>query len=352
MTTIPIHASRPYDVLIAPGLLDRCGALLRPLARTDRAALICGDVVAPLCAGRAVRALEEAGFAVRVKTIPHGEAHKNLKTYGDILAFLWENEFGRDDLILALGGGVTGDLAGFAAASYQRGCLWAQLPTTLLAAIDASVGGKTAIDLPGGKNQAGFFYPPLAVLCDTSLFATLPERELRGALAEAVKLGVLFDPALLESLRDGFDPAQAESLVAACVDLKRRVIERDEFDRGERRLLNLGHSFGHAVEQCSLYTLRHGEAVSIGLSMIARAAAARSLCSPGTCGTIVSLLSRLGLPTECGFSANELLEVIRRDKKRRGESLCLVVPRALGRCELLELPLSELPGWLRDGGAP
>ncbi|MBR0207407.1 MAG: 3-dehydroquinate synthase [Oscillospiraceae bacterium] len=351
MTSITIRSARPYDVLIAPGLLDRAGELLRPLVKTDRAALICGDHVYPLYAGRAVRALERAGFHVCVKTIPHGERHKNLDTYGEILSFLWNSELGRDDPIVSLGGGVTGDLSGFAAASYQRGCPFVQIPTTLLAAIDASVGGKTAIDLPGGKNQAGFFYSPLAVLCDPELFGTLPVRELRCGLAEAVKTGVLFDRALFDSLRGGWDLSLAGELVARCVAHKRDVVERDEFDRGERQLLNLGHSFGHAIEQRSGYSLSHGEAVAIGMAMIARAAVGRGFCDAGTAEEIVSLLRTLGLPTDCPYPAAELLEIMKHDKKRRADTLRLVVPRAVGRCELIEVPLAELGGWLRDGGA-
>ncbi len=352
MTSITIHASRSYDVLIAPGLLDRVGELLRPLVKTDRAALICGDIVHPLYGGRAVRALERAGFRVCVKVIPHGEAHKDLSSYGEILSFLSENELGRGDAIVALGGGVTGDLSGFAAASYQRGCPFVQIPTTLLAAVDASVGGKCAINLPGGKNQAGLFYQPLAVFCDPELFATLPARELRCGLAEIVKTGVLFDRELFDSLRGGYDPARAGELAARCVELKRGVVERDEFDRGERRLLNLGHSFGHAIERRSDYTLSHGETVAIGLSMIARAAARRGFCSAENADEIVSLLRTLGLPTDCPFPAEELLGALRHDKKRSADALWLVVPRETGRCELVEVPLAELGGWLRDGGAP
>ena len=352
MTTVRVRVSRPYDVTIGPGLLDRAGELLRPLTDAKSAALLCGDIVSGLYAPRAVRALEGAGFRVFVREIPHGEAHKNLATYGEILSFLCENELGRDDPLIALGGGVTGDLGGFAAASYRRGCPFVQIPTTLLAALDASVGGKSAIDLPGGKNQAGAFYQPLAVFCDTTLFETLPPRELRCGLAELDKHAVLFDPALFDSLRGGWDPSRAEELVARSVRLKAAVVERDELERGERRLLNLGHSFGHAVERRSAYSLSHGEAVSIGLAMIARASAARGLCTAETAEAIGSLLRALGLPTRCPFGADELWEDIKRDKKRVSDALWLVVPREIGRCELLRVPLAELPGWLRDGGAP
>lgn len=352
MMTVHVGASRPYDVLIAPGLLDRSGELLRSLSEARKASLICGDNVYPLYAARTVRALEGAGFRVSVKVIPHGEENKTLATYGDILSYLCEHEMGRNDPLIALGGGMTGDLAGFAAASYQRGCPFVQIPTTLLAAVDSSVGGKTAINLPGGKNQAGCFCQPVAVLCDPSLFSTLPPRELRCGLAEVVKYGILFDRELFDSLSGGYDPSCAEELVARCVSFKRSLVEKDEFDRGERRLLNLGHSFGHAVERCSQYSLSHGEAVAIGMSMIARAAAKRGLCDAKAAEEIESLLQTLGLPTECSFSVSELADAVRHDKKREADALWLVVPREIGRCELIEVPVLELTDWLQDGVAP
>ena len=350
MTCVPIRASRPYDVMIAPGLLESAGELLRPLTGAEKAAVVCGDLVRPLYAERLSRALEGAGFRVFVKTIPHGEEHKTIATYGEILNFLCENEFDRGDLVVALGGGVTGDLAGFTAASYRRGCGFASVPTTLIAAADAAVGGKTGFDLPGGKNQAGCFYQPLAVLCDTETFSTLPERELRCGLAEIIKTAVLFDRALFDALRAGYDPARAEEIVAKCVQYKATIVARDEFERGERRLLNLGHSFGHAVERCSGYTLHHGEAVAIGLAMIARAAALRGFCAEEDAREIVSLLRALGLPTESPFSSEALFEALKTDKKRACGTLCLVVPRAIGRCELLDVPFPEAADWLRDGG--
>lgn len=352
MKTIRIGASRPYDVVISSGLLDRAGEKLRSCSEAKHAALICGDNVYPLYAERTVRSLERAGFRVSVKVIPHGEEHKTLPTYGEILSFLCENELGRKDPLIALGGGMTGDLTGFAAASYLRGCPFVQIPTTLLSAVDSSVGGKTGINLPGGKNQAGAFYQPLLVLCDPALFSTLPSRELRCGLAEVVKTAVLFDRDLFDSLQEGYDPSCAEDLVARCVEWKRALVEKDEFDCRERRLLNFGHSFGHAVERCSDYRISHGEAVSIGMVMIARASAMRGLCSENTVKEIESLLQKLGLPTECPFSVSILEDAVRHDKKRDADALWLVVPLEIGRCELHGISLAELPEWLRDGGAP
>lgn len=351
MTTVRIEASRAYDVTIAPGLLGRAGALLRPLTQAKRAALVCGDRVEPLYAGTLQGALEQSGFAVSLKVIPHGEAYKTLETCGEILAFLSRNAFTRGDLVVALGGGVTGDLAGFAAAVYQRGCGLVQVPTTLLAAVDASVGGKTAVDLPEGKNQIGCFCQPLAVLCDTDAFSTLDARELRCGLAECAKIGLLFDRDFFFALPALARERRYEEIVARCVAYKRDLVEKDEFDRGERRLLNLGHSFGHALEQASRWQIPHGEAVAAGMAMIARAAAARGLCADGERDAILALLAALSLPTETDYSADELLAALEKDKKREGDTLTLVVPRAVGRCELLSVPLAEAAGWLRDGGA-
>ena len=351
MTTLRVSASRGYDVTIAPGLLGRAGALLRPLTEAKRAAIVCGDRVRPLYSDALRSALEQSGFSVFLKEIPHGEAHKTLAVYGEILGFLSQNDFTRDDLVVALGGGVTGDLAGFAAATYQRGCGLVQMPTTLLAAVDASVGGKTAVDLPGGKNQAGCFCQPLAVLCDPDVFSTLDARELRCGLAECAKIGLLFDRDFFFALPALAAEGRFEEIVARCVAYKRDLVERDEFDRGERRLLNLGHSFGHAIEQASRWRIPHGEAVAIGMAMISRAAAARGLLAEADCGAILSLLAALGLPRETEYRADELLAALEKDKKRAGDTLRLVVPRAIGRCELLSVPLAEAGSWLRDGGA-
>ena len=351
MRTISVHASRDYTVSVGPGLLGRVGETLRPLTKASRAALVCGDRVWPLYGAVTAASLEAAGFAVCVKVIPHGEEHKTLATYGELLNFFLENELTRSDLVVALGGGVTGDLAGFAAATYQRGVGFVQLPTTLLAAVDSSVGGKTAIDLPGGKNQAGAFYQPLAVLCDTDALSTLDETEYRCGCAEVIKYGVLFDRRFFDSLRSVPVSAQYEDVIAACVAFKRDAVEADEFDRGERRLLNLGHSFGHAVESCSSFTVRHGEAVAIGMAMIVRAAAERGFCTGECRDAVVSLLRAYGLPTETDIPAAGLLAALKKDKKRGGDTLSLIVPRAVGRCEIVPVALDEAEAWLRDGGA-
>ena len=248
MTTIHIAASRAYDVAIEPGLLSHLGPMAAELLSGRRAAVISDDAVFPLYGGLAEQSLRDAGFQVEHFVFPHGEQQKNLNTYGQALNFLCDRRFTRSDLIVALGGGVVGDLAGFTAATYQRGVAYIQVPTTLLSMVDSSVGGKTAVDLDSGKNQAGCFYQPSLVLCDPTLLASLPEAEYRAGCAEIIKTAVLFSPELFRSLRETPVREQFESVIAACVGMKRDVVENDEFDRGQRALLNLGHTIGHAVE--------------------------------------------------------------------------------------------------------
>ncbi len=352
MSSVQIHASRCYEVRIEAGLLDRAGEALRGLSRAGTACIVSGERVWPLYGERLRRSLEAAGFRVLSFVHLSGEEHKNLKTYGELLDFLAREGLSRSDLLVSLGGGVTGDLTGFAAATYQRGVDYVQVPTSLLAMVDSSVGGKTAVDLPAGKNMAGAFWQPLAVLCDPVLLDTLDPEELRCGCAEVIKYAILRDEDMLRTLEaEGPAAGGREEILRRCVEIKRDLVEEDEFDRGSRRLLNLGHSFGHAIELCSAYSLRHGQAVALGTAMIARAAAARSVCSPETAERICEVLRRFGLPTETGFSTEQLREALLRDKKRSGDSMPLILPEDIGRCRIETVPVSELEDWLRLGGA-
>ena len=259
MTTIHVAASREYDIEIGRGLLDQAGAHIARVTGAGRTAAVISDTnVLPLYGQRLCSSLEQAGFRVISWAFPAGEASKNLTTYGQLLHFLGENHMTRSDIIVALGGGVTGDMAGFAAATYQRGIPFIQVPTTLLAAVDSSVGGKTAIDLDTGKNQAGCFYQPWLVLCDPDTLTTLPEREYRCGCGEIIKYSVLFDADFFEELWNTPVKDQVEHVISTCVTLKRMAVMEDEFDTGARRKLNLGHSFGHAVEACSDFSIPHG----------------------------------------------------------------------------------------------
>lgn len=351
MKTVHIDASRSYDVRIGRGLLDDCGRQIAERVRCASAAVVADDTVYALYGERVCASLEAAGIRTVCYVFPHGEKSKNLLEYAKILNFLAENRVTRADALIALGGGVTGDLGGFAAATYLRGIPFVQLPTTLLAAVDSSVGGKTAVDLPAGKNLAGAFYQPELVLCDLDTLDSLPREIFLDGCAEVIKYAVLGSRELFALLADIPSGKGLEEVTARCVEMKRDFVQSDELDRGARQMLNLGHTFGHAVEASSRFTLSHGKSVAIGMAMILRAACSRGLCSAETRDAVIALLQRYGLPTECPYPADMLLGALSADKKIFGTRLNLVVPTDIGACRLLPVGVDELSGWLRDGGA-
>ena len=351
MKTVHIDASRSYDVRIGRGLLDDCGRQIAERVRCASAAVVADDTVYALYGERVCASLEAAGVRTVCYVFPHGEKSKNLLEYAKILNFLAENRVTRADALIALGGGVTGDLGGFAAATYLRGIPFVQLPTTLLAAVDSSVGGKTAGDLPAGKNLAGAFYQPELVLCDLDTLDSLPREIFLDGCAEVIKYAVLGSRELFALLADIPSGKGLEEVTARCVEMKRDFVQSDELDRGARQMLNLGHTFGHAVEASSRFTLSHGKSVAIGMAMILRAACSRGLCSAETRDAVIALLQRYGLPTECPYPADMLLGALSADKKIFGTRLNLVVPTDIGACRLLPVGVDELSGWLRDGGA-
>lgn len=351
MKTVHIDASRSYDVRIGRGLLDDCGRQIAERVRCASAAVVADDTVYALYGERVCASLEAAGVRTVCYVFPHGEKSKNLLEYAKILNFLAENRVTRADALIALGGGVTGDLGGFAAATYLRGIPFVQLPTTLLAAVDSSVGGKTAVNLPAGKNLAGAFYQPELVLCDLDTLDSLPREIFLDGCAEVIKYAVLGSRELFALLADIPSGKGLEEVTARCVEMKRDFVQSDELDRGARQMLNLGHSFGHAVEASSRFTLSHGKSVAIGMAMILRAACSRGLCSAETRDAVIALLQRYGLPTECPYPADMLLGALSADKKIFGTRLNLVVPTDIGACRLLPVGVDELSGWLRDGGA-
>lgn len=351
MKTVHIDASRSYDVRIGRGLLDDCGRQIAERVRCASAAVVADDTVYALYGERVCASLEAAGIRTVCYVFPHGEKSKNLLEYAKILNFLAENRVTRADALIALGGGVTGDLGGFAAATYLRGIPFVQLPTTLLAAVDSSVGGKTAVDLPAGKNLAGAFYQPELVLCDLDTLDSLPREIFLDGCAEVIKYAVLGSQELFALLADIPSGKGLEEVTARCVEMKRDFVQSDELDRGARQMLNLGHTFGHAVEASSRFTLSHGKSVAIGMAMILRAACSRGLCSAETRDAVIALLQRYGLPSECPYPADMLLGALSADKKIFGTRLNLVVPTDIGACRLLPVGVDELSGWLRDGGA-
>lgn len=349
MKTITVSASRTYDIRIGHGLLAALGEAVRGLGKVEKVFLVSDTQVYPLYGGAAEASLKAAGYSVSSFVFPAGEESKNGETFLKLLNALAQAGLSRSDLLIALGGGVVGDLAGFAAACYLRGIRFIQIPTTLLAAVDSSVGGKTAIDLPAGKNLAGAFYQPSLVLCDLDALDTLPEDIFRDGCAEVIKYGVLYDPELFSQLEASGLDFDREAVIARCVALKRDVVMEDEKDTGSRMKLNLGHTFGHAVEAHSRFTLSHGKSVAIGLAIIARASASMGICSEADAARIVSVLKAFGLPVQTQYTAEALLPYLLSDKKRSGGTVNLILPEAIGRCVVSPTPVSQLQSILQAG---
>ncbi len=345
MKSIPVStASGNYDVIIGEGILDKIGEAVRQTISPQKAMVVCGENVFPLYGARVLDSLRGAGIDASVCVFPAGEETKCILRYEELLQNAAEHALSRSDCFVALGGGVTGDLTGFAAATYQRGIPYVQIPTTLLAAVDSSVGGKTAVNLKAGKNQVGAFWQPALVFCDAACLQTLPERELRAGYAEVIKYAGLEDAELFANLQQRNSPVT--DVVDACVRMKAEIVAEDERDTGKRKLLNLGHSFGHAVEAESAYELLHGEAVAIGMAMICRAAVKMGMLEENAAEEIFRLLKDFGLPVVSPYGAERLWPRLLLDKKFAAGKIELIVPRSVGSCERIPMGLEELRRWL------
>lgn len=349
MRKVTVNTSTSYNILIGGGLLKQAGEEIARRMQPCKAAIITDTTVKELYEAEVRASLEAAGFTVCIYAFPAGEASKRIGTLEGILEYLAGEEMTRQDIIVALGGGVVGDVAGFAAAVYQRGIRFVQIPTTFLAAIDSSVGGKTAIDLAAGKNLAGAFYQPHLVLCDTDTLKSLPEEVFADGIAEALKYGVIGSRPLFEKVALGDFRRELDEIVETCVSMKRDVVEEDEFDTGKRQMLNLGHTFGHAIEQKSGFSLTHGHAVAIGLHLIARAAEEEGLAQPGLAEEIRQALVKNNLPVETEFTAAEVAKGTLRDKKRRGGAISFVFPKEIGVCEIRKVPVEEVQDLAEKG---
>lgn len=349
MKTIHVSASRDYDIIIDSGLLEKAGVLCAPFCPNKRAAIITDDIVAPLYLETVSASLSRAGIEVIHYVIKNGEASKNGENFLKILNFLAENHMTRTDTVVALGGGVVGDLTGFIAASYLRGIGFIQIPTTLLAMVDSSVGGKTAIDLDSGKNLAGAFYQPQLVLCDYQTLDTLPTDVFADGCAEVIKYAILESPTLFEHLMTNNIHFERERVIAECVAMKRDIVNRDEFESGPRKFLNLGHTVGHAIEHCSNFSLSHGKSVSAGMCIIAQCAEKSGYCTTETLREIRTICTRFELPTDCDYSLEELSNVMLSDKKRNGNKLTFVIPKNIGNCVLESMDVSDIKNFLAKG---
>lgn len=376
ITSVEVRASSDYTVHIGKNLIDSIGTIIMntlsnagKLKNSEdvKLAVITDSNVAPLYLNRVCRSINGAGLRAVSFTFEAGEQSKNVHTLEDIWEFLAENQITRSDCIVALGGGVTGDISGFAAATYLRGIDFIQVPTTLLAAVDSSVGGKTAIDLKGGKNLAGAFLQPLTVICDTDTLATLPSDTLTDGLAECIKYAVLRGGKILDIFNDipasdkenAYDSLKdyLPQIIAESVKIKAEYVFADEFDTGERKMLNLGHTFGHSLEKISNFKMTHGKAVSLGMSLITKSAEKLGYAEKGTSNALDTLLRKFHLPTELSDYTDSIpeseyaniSEYALNDKKRAGNTISLVLPERIGKCILKETPVSEIKAYVSLG---
>ncbi len=341
--TICVKASTKYDVVIGENLIENVGEYVSKVIKECKVALITDDIVDNLYADTVTKSLIEKGFKVEKFVFKNGEQSKNLNTYAEILYFLAQKEFTRTDLVVALGGGVTGDMAGFASATFLRGIKYIQIPTTLLAQVDSSVGGKTAVDLPQGKNLVGAFKQPQLVICDTGVLSTLPKQIFIDGMGEVAKYAVLDQKicSLLES--DDYDLSE---LVYLCVGYKRDIVEQDEFESGKRRLLNLGHTLAHGIEKLSNFTISHGKAVAYGLKIILDACLKNKLIDEKVYQKINNVIEKCvkldnleyDIPSICAHAVN--------DKKRLGDEIVIVTVHGVGDCRETKIKIEQLVEFL------
>jgi shikimate kinase/3-dehydroquinate synthase len=354
-------ASGEYLIHIGNGLLRQVGSALRAagVPKGSRVAIVSNPRVAPLYGDVVAEALKTAGFEPFSCLVADGEQNKTLDTVSQLYDLLLAGGLDRGGTVLALGGGVTGDVAGFAAASYLRGVRLVQIPTTLLAMVDSSVGGKTGVDLPQGKNLVGAFKQPALVLIDPRVLATLDPDEVRSGMAEVIKHGVIGAPDLFSELESGagavsdwWSERGAEN-IARALQVKIDIVEQDPFETGRRAVLNLGHTTGHGLENISGYTLRHGQAVAIGMVAAAKIAAKLGRADPSVIERLSSVLESWGLPTRCPpFPVGEIWGAMAHDKKRHGKALRWVLPRSIGSVEIAEdVPPQVVKSVLREMGA-
>lgn len=342
MKKVTVSASLTYDILIERGIISSCAKyMLCADISPCRAAILTDDTVDKLYSDTVTSSLEDAGFEVVKFVIPHGEASKCADNFIRFLNFLSENQLTRQDVLIALGGGVVGDLCGFCASCYLRGVRFIQIPTTLLAMVDSSVGGKTAIDLVAGKNLAGAFYQPSLVLIDPNTLSTLPSDIFSDGCAEVIKYGIINDRELFDMLKLGIRD-RIECVIERCVKNKRDIVDLDERDLGARQLLNLGHTVAHGIEKLSSFTVSHGSAVAIGTAFISRVSMNMGLMPKEDLEEIINLLRSNSLPVECEYSAHDLSNIAMSDKKRKGGYIDLVMPYAIGDSRLYRVECDSI----------
>jgi len=348
MRSVRVTASKDYDVLIGEGLLSTSGGKIREACGGAAALLVTDSTVNGLYGETAEQSLAAAGYSTTRYVFPGGEQSKNMETYISILGALADANLSRSDVLIALGGGVTGDVAGFAAATWLRGIKFAQIPTTLLAMVDSSVGGKTAIDMPTGKNLVGAFYQPDIVICDTSTLNTLPRDILTDGFAEIIKYGVTLSASLFDFLKQPVLPKISE-IIERCVTIKRDIVAADEKDTGKRQILNFGHTIGHGIEKHSNYSISHGKAVAIGMAVESGMAVRLGICETACLQETLKLLRQYGFTDRTDLDAERLAAACMFDKKRGAGNITMVFPVEIGNCITRKIPVHELETIIRSG---
>ena len=348
MKIVNVPVANAYDVLISYDILAEIGQRVTDLLpQAKKIAIITDETVKALYLKQVKASLVAVDLEVVDHAVIPGEASKSSENYIKLQSWLAKNDLTPTDAIIALGGGVIGDLAGFVASTYLRGIPFIQVPTTLLAMVDSSVGGKTAIDLPAGKNLVGTFYQPKLVLCDISVLETLTKDTLHDGYSEIIKYGMLGNAALLADLDSPHE--DLIEIVTTCVKMKRDIVLVDEFDQEERKLLNFGHTIGHAIEQLSGYEISHGKAVAIGMAMDTKAAVALDSCPEQTLDILQKLLKKYNLPTTTPYPAVDILKTSMRDKKRAGDAITNIIPTGTGKCVLKTISMDDYHQWIKKG---
>lgn len=348
MRTVHVDTGKPYDIFIERGIINNCGEYISKLSNAEKVTVITDSNVAPHYQWRVLNSLEKAGLEVKTHIFKAGEESKNLNTISEMYNTLAGFRMTRKDVVLALGGGVTGDMAGFAAATYLRGIDFIQVPTSLLAQVDSSVGGKTGVDLSYGKNLVGAFHQPIAVLIDPDTLNTLPDAYVCDGMAEVIKYGCIKDKAFFENLEAENALDHIEDIIETCVSIKRDVVSRDEREAGERMLLNFGHTLGHAIEKIYDFNgISHGMAVAVGMVLISKAGEKAGITDQGTTDRIADLCLKYGLPTADNASFEEMAKAAAGDKKTSGNSISLILLNKIGDSFTKKIKLDELLDFIK-----
>lgn len=350
MNIVKVNSSKPYSVYIDRGIIDRIGRYI-PSNGNGKYLLLTDENVDRIYGERIENIFKSQQIKIIKYVVPAGEESKSMPVLEELLTFMIENHISRSDGLIAFGGGVVGDLGGFAAGVYQRGIDYIQIPTTLLAAVDSSVGGKTAVNLSAGKNLVGVFKQPIVVLCDPDLLETLPMDDFRSGVSEIIKYAILFDYDLFNRLFSKLDSQSSDlsEVISRCVKHKAKIVKEDEFESGKRQLLNLGHTVGHAIEKASEYKMRHGYAVAIGIAVITRAGLAQGIIEESVADKVLELLAINRLPVDTLYPIEELFEYCKGDKKGRGDSINVIMYRDIEKPIIIKINYDELHIILKQG---